>query len=29
MGFDPGTIDGVWGQNTDAAYKSARAACHI
>jgi N-acetyl-anhydromuramyl-L-alanine amidase AmpD len=29
MGFPPGFIDGVWGANTDKAYKAARAACHI
>lgn len=29
MGFNPGTIDGVWGPNTDKAYQAARKACHI
>lgn len=29
MGFKPGDSDGVWGVNTDKAYKAARRACHI
>jgi hypothetical protein len=29
MGFDPKGADGVWGQNTDTAYNSARSACHL
>jgi peptidoglycan hydrolase-like protein with peptidoglycan-binding domain len=29
MGFDAGPSDGRWGDRTEAAYQSARAACHI
>lgn len=29
MGFELGTIDGVWGRKTNAAYQAARKACHI
>lgn len=29
MGFNPGTVDGDWGPNTQKAYNSARSACHI
>ena len=29
MHFDPKGADGVWGNNTDSAYNSARAACHL
>jgi hypothetical protein len=29
MGFNPGTVDGVWGPKTNLAYQAARAACHI
>jgi hypothetical protein len=28
MGFNPGTVDGDWGVNTNKAYVQARAACH-
>ena len=29
MGYNPGTIDGDWGVNSNKAYASARSACHI
>src|SRR5690242_9403767 len=29
MGFDPGKIDGIWGEHTHKAYNKARTACHI
>jgi hypothetical protein len=29
MGFNPGTIDGIWGPKTSVAYAAARKACHI
>jgi hypothetical protein len=29
MGFNPGRIDGRWGENTEEAYKAARRACRV
>lgn len=29
MGFNPGTIDGRWGENTEDAYQAARKACRV